>query len=184
MPKQTYINSTTILFWFTRAKAEGYYTFNIISPYCSVFVFVAVKNIYSCNFVYIMAKPKTQFIQWAQMDTKSKMLWTSLSYAWSISQFWRGFIHLFIACTINLSNVWHETMRFVWYKILDLRCFRLNVGYRKCLFNPIQENGLWNISFLVIYMCCIQVCVIGNMPDCKEIMLISKYFNCTPKHTI
>ena len=64
MPKQTYINSTTILFWFTRAKAEGYYTFNIISPYCSVFVFVAVKNIYSCNFVYIMAKPKTQFIQW------------------------------------------------------------------------------------------------------------------------
>ena len=104
----------------------------------------------------------------AQMDTKSQMLWTSLSYAWSISQFSRGFIHLL----------------FVWYKILDLRCFRLNVGYRKCLFNPIQENGLWNISFLVIYMCCIQVCVIGNMPDCKEIMLISKYFNCTPNHTI
>ena len=125
----------------------------------------------------------------AQMDTKSQMLRTSLSYAWYIFQFSRGFIHLFIACTIylkqiNLSNVWHETMRFVWYKILDLRCFRLNVGYRKCLFNPIQENGLWNISFLVIYMCCIQVCVIGNMPDCKEIMLISKYFNCTPNHTI
>ena len=100
----------------------------------------------------------------AQMDTKSQMLWTSLSYAWSISQFSRGL--------------------FVWYKILELRCFRLNVGYRKCLFNPIQENGLWNISFLVIYMCCIQVCVIGNMPDCKEIMLISKYFNCTPNHTI
>ena len=37
----------------------------------------------------------------AQMDTKSQMLWTSLSYAWSISQFSRGFIHLFIACTIN-----------------------------------------------------------------------------------
>ena len=64
VPKQTCINGTTILFWFTRAKAEGYYTFNVISPYCSVFVFVAVKNIYSCNFVYIMAKPKTQFIQW------------------------------------------------------------------------------------------------------------------------
>ena len=50
VPKQTYINSTPILFWFTRAKAEGYYTFNIISPYCSVFVFVAVKNIYSLQF--------------------------------------------------------------------------------------------------------------------------------------
>ena len=65
VPKQTCINGTTILFWFTRAKAEGYYTFNVISPYCSIFVFVAVKNIHSCNFVFIMAKPKTQFIQWA-----------------------------------------------------------------------------------------------------------------------
>ena len=50
VPKQTCINGTTILFWFTRAKAEGYYTFNVISPYCSIFVFVAVKNIHSLQF--------------------------------------------------------------------------------------------------------------------------------------
>ena len=77
-----------------------------------------------------------------QMDTESQIIWTSLSYVWSIFQFSRGFIHLFIACTINFWNGWYETMRFLSYKILDLRCFRLNVGYRKCLFNPIQENGL------------------------------------------
>ena len=180
MPKQTYINSTTILFWFTRAKAEGYYTFNIISPYCSVFVFVAVKNVYSCNFVYIMAKPKTQFIQWGTNGYQKSNAMNKFVICMIYIPFLKR-LHTFVHC---LYDLWHETMRFVWYKILDLRCFRLNVGYRKCLFNPIQENGLWNISFLVIYMCCIQVCVIGNMPDCKEIMLISKYFNCTPNHTI
>ena len=128
MPKQTCINSTKILFWFTRAKAEGYYTFNIISPYCSVFVFVAAKNIYSCNFVYIMAKPKTQFIQWATNGYRKS-----------------NNMNKFVICMIYIpifKRLHKFVMRFLSYKILDLRCFRLNVGYRKCLFNPIQENGL------------------------------------------
>ena len=37
-----------------------------------------------------------------RMDTKIQILWTNLSYVWSLSQFLIGVIHLLIACRISL----------------------------------------------------------------------------------